>query len=85
MPDDKPGTPVLRADATDDLDEIEAQVAGITDAQVVEKFRELASGPVPEFAEGGIVSKPTRLICAVCGLAAGTCGHQSSMAIEVPE
>jgi hypothetical protein len=37
---------------------------------------------VPEFARGGIVSSGRHLVCAVCGLDAGTCGHQPNLVTE---
>lgn len=38
-----------------------------------------------EVAKGGVVTPATRLVCAVCGLTAGTCGHQPSLTTEVPD
>jgi hypothetical protein len=53
-------TPMLRADATDDQDEMP------------EWERDLLDGKMPTIATGGIVKKG-KLVCPICGLEA--CGH----------
>jgi hypothetical protein len=54
-------TPLLRADATDDQDEMP------------QWERDLLNGEMPTIATGGTVKKGTVQVCPICGLE--SCGH----------
>jgi hypothetical protein len=66
----KKGTPILRADATDDV---------IEDAE-----GEGESGTKYKFATGGIIEKAqvTVLVCPICGLE--SCGHNLALIPKDP-